>query len=88
MAMFSNLSVEFRDALSRCGDFGAELFDVQAHDVAFATDDDSKTLAAMALDDIEERLVQAAFSQQVHRHSGREWKFVFHAFRLKSPATF
>ena len=88
MAMFGNLSVEFRDALSRCGDFGAELLDGQPHDVAFATDDNAKLLAAMALDDIEECLVQSAFSQQVHRNSGREWKFVFHRFSLKSLTTF
>ena len=88
MAMFGNLSVEFRDALPRCGDFGAELLDGQPHDLAFATDDDSKPLAAMPLDDIEECLIQAAFSQQVHRHSGREWEFVFHTFSLKSATTF
>ena len=88
MTVLGNLHVEFGDATARCGDFGSKLFDGQPHHAAFATDDDTKTLAAMPLDDIEERFVQSAFSQQVHRHSGREWEFVFHSFSLKSLTAF
>src|SRR5438270_286952 len=82
------LRVEFRDALAGCGNFAAEFLDGQARHAAFAPDHDAESFAAMALDDIEKRFVQTAFSEQVHRHSGREWEFVFHVFRLKSVATF
>lgn len=88
MPVRGNLRIEFRDALAGCGNFGAEFFNWQACHAAFAADDDAEPFAAMAFDDIEERLVQTAFSQQVHRHSGREREFVFHSFRLKSATIF
>lgn len=88
MPVPGNLRIEFRDALAGCGDFGAQFLDWQARHAAFSSDDDSETFAAMALDDIQERLVETAFSQQVHRHSGREREFVFHGLRLKSVTTF
>jgi hypothetical protein len=82
------LRIEFRDAFAGCGYFGAEFLDWQARHAAFASDDDPESFAAVALDDIQERLVQTAFSQQVHRHSGREREFVFHSLRLKSATIF
>ena len=88
MAVFGDLRVEFGDAMARGVDFGAEFFDGQSHHAAFASDDDAQPFAAMALDDIEERFVQSAFGQQMHRHSGREWEFVFHSFSLKSLTAF
>ena len=88
VAVPGNLRVEFGDAMARGVEFGAEFFDGQPHHAAFATNHDAKTLAAMPLDDIEECLVQTAFSQQVHRQSGCEWEFVFHCSTIKSPTTF
>ena len=88
MPVSGDLRVEFLDALAGCRDFRTEFFDWQTRHAAFASDDHAESFAAMALHHIKERLVQTAFSQQVHRHSGRERKFVFHSFRLKSATIF
>lgn len=88
MPVPGDLRIKFRDALAGSGDFGAKFLDRQARHATFAPDDDSEPFAAMAFDDIKERLVQTAFSEQVHRHSGREREFVFHSFRLKSATIF
>ena len=88
MFVLRYLGGECCNAIAGLGDLGNELIDRDADNFSIASNDDGKPLAPVTLDDIEERLIESALGEQMHRDAGSERKFVVHTVRLNSPTIF
>jgi hypothetical protein len=73
-----NFSVEFPDATACGSDIGIELICGDERGLSVAGRDDGTPVATVLLDDFDERAVQTAFGEQVHRHSTGWRKIVLH----------
>lgn len=82
-----DFGVEFRNAMAGGGDIRIELIGGDEIRLSVAGRDDGTPVATVLLDDFDERAVQTAFGEQVHRHSTGWRKVVLHDFRLNSATS-